>query len=53
MNKCDNYIISEIYIKEEDLNRDIRIINSFEQFKKERILKIEMMIIKMKMKKKL
>jgi len=35
MNKCDNYIIAEIYIKEEDINRDIKIISSFEQFKRE------------------
>ena len=35
MNKLDNYIIAEIYIKEEDINKDIRIINSFEQYKRE------------------
>ena len=31
-----NYIISEIDIKEENINRDIRIINSFEEFMKEK-----------------
>ena len=36
MNKCDNYIIAEINIKEEDINKDIRIINSFEQNKREK-----------------
>ena len=30
-----NYIISEIEIKEEDLNKEVRIINSFEQCKRE------------------
>ena len=30
-----NYIINEIDIKENDLNKDIRIINSYEQFFKE------------------
>ena len=29
-----NYIISEIEIKEEDINKDIRIINSFEEVKR-------------------
>ena len=33
MNKNDNYIIAEIYIEEEDINKDVRIINSFEQAK--------------------
>ena len=32
-NKNNNYIISVIEIKEEDINKDIRIINSFEQSK--------------------
>jgi len=35
MNKLNNYIMAEIYIKEEDINKDIRIINSFEQYKRE------------------
>ena len=30
-----NYIIAEIDIKEEDINKDIRIINSFEEYKRE------------------
>ena len=30
-----NYINAEIYIKEEDINKNIRIINSFENVKKE------------------
>ena len=30
-----NYIIAEIYIKDEDINKNIRIINSFENVKKE------------------
>ena len=29
-----NYIIAEIYIKKEDINKDIKIINSFENFQK-------------------
>ena len=36
IDKCsDNYIIGEIYISEDDINKDIRIINSYEQYKKE------------------
>ena len=35
INKCNNYIIAELYVKEEDINKDIRIINSFEQYKRE------------------
>ena len=31
----DNYITSEINVKERDLNRNIKIINSFEQCKRE------------------
>ena len=31
----ENYIVAEIEIKEEDINKDIRIINSFEQCKRE------------------
>ena len=31
-----NYINAEIYIKEEDINKNIRIINSFENVKKEK-----------------
>lgn len=34
-NKYTNYIIAELEIKQEDLNKNIRIINSFEQCKKE------------------
>ena len=30
----DNYIISEIYIKTEDINNDIRILNSYEEFER-------------------
>ena len=33
--KEKNYIISEINIEEKDLNREIRIINSYEQYKRE------------------
>ena len=36
-----NYINAEIYIKEEDINKIIRIINSFENYKKEYELKDE------------
>ena len=32
----NNYIIGEIYIKEEDINKDIRNINSFENLKREK-----------------
>ena len=35
----NNIIIAEIEIKEDDINKDIRIINSFEQYKRERIWK--------------
>ena len=35
MNKRGNYIISDIYIEENDVNKDVRIINSFEQTKRE------------------
>ena len=31
----NNYIYAEIYIEEKDINKDIRIINSFEQCKRE------------------
>ena len=31
----NNYIIAEIEIKKEDINKNIRIINSFEQYKRE------------------
>ena len=34
-NHKNNYIIPEIEIKEEDINKDIRIINSYEQYKRE------------------
>ena len=36
-----NYINAEIYIKEEHINKNIRIINSFENYKKEFKLKYE------------
>ena len=29
-----NYILAEINIKEDDINKDIRIINSFEEYKR-------------------
>ena len=32
--KITNYINAEIYIKEEDINKNIRIINSFDNYKK-------------------
>ena len=32
--KKNNYIVSEIYIKNEDINKPIRIINSYEEYKK-------------------
>ena len=35
----NNYIIGEIYIKEDDINKDIRIINSFEEHQRKRSLK--------------
>ena len=35
-NYNNNYIIAEIEIKENDINKDIRIINSFEQSKREK-----------------
>ena len=34
-NNNKNYIIAEIYINDENINKDIRIINSYEQFKRE------------------
>ena len=34
MNKYENKIIGEIYIKENDINKDIQIINSFENYKR-------------------
>ena len=34
-NKIKNYIIGELYISDEDINKDIRIINSYEQVKRE------------------
>ena len=34
LNNKNNKIIGEIYIKEEDINKDIQIINSFENYKK-------------------
>ena len=35
MNNDENYIIGEMNIKEEDINKEIRIINSFEECKRE------------------
>ena len=35
LNNKNNIIIGEIYIKKEDINKDIRIINSFENAKRE------------------
>ena len=35
VNKIKNYIIGELYISDEDINKDIRIINSYEQAKRE------------------
>jgi len=32
--KINNYIIAEIYIKDNDINKDIRIINSYEEYKR-------------------
>ena len=40
-NNYTNFIIAEIYIKEEDINKNIRIINSFENYKRENKLKEE------------
>ena len=37
--KYNNYIVAEINITDYDVNRDIRIINSFENIKKEYHLK--------------
>ena len=34
-NNSNNYIIGEIYVNDNDINNDIRIINSFEQYKRE------------------
>ena len=47
-----NYINAEIYIKEEDINKNIRIINSFDNYKKKVDLRMRKLIIKMQMKKK-
>ena len=35
----ENYIIAELIIKKDDINKDIRIINSFENYKKEKKMK--------------
>ena len=35
LNNKNNIIIGEIYIKKEDINKDIKIINSFENAKRE------------------
>ena len=34
LNKNNNYIIAEIEIKEDDINKDIRIINSYEEYQR-------------------
>ena len=34
MNGINNYIIAELYIGEGDVNKDIRIINSYEEFER-------------------
>ena len=31
VNKLNNYIVAELYIKEDDINKDIRILNSYEE----------------------
>ena len=47
----NNYIIAEINIEENDLNKNIRIINSYDEcLRKEQILCLRMKNIKMKMK---
>ena len=40
----NNYIVSEIYIKNEDINEDIRIINSYEEFERPHKGKLKMNI---------
>ena len=54
-NIYNNYIIGEINIKEEEVNKDIRIINSYEQTKREDIVNVGFIknIKNMKMKKRL
>ena len=51
-NKDKSIIIGEIYINKNNINKDIRIINSFENMKKSIIGKIKMMITNMRMKRK-
>ena len=49
----ENYIIAEINITEDKVNKKIKIINSFENAKKKKDGKIKKMILNIKMKKKL
>ena len=50
----ENYIVAEINITEKEINKNVRIINSFEEIKRKKSFgKIKKMIINMKMKKKL
>ena len=49
----NNYIIGEIEIKKEDINKNIRIINSFEEYKRENKIKNKEEYLNMKMKRKL
>ena len=50
----DNFILAEIDIKENDINKDIRIINSFEEVKRSYMIygvnEDELKIMKMKKK---
>ena len=50
--EINNIIIGEINIKSDDINKDIRIINSFENVKENIIMEIKKMIGNMRMKKK-
>ena len=43
----DNFIIAEIYIKEDEINKDIRIINSYEEHLREQLNKEELITEKM------
>ena len=47
-----NYISAEIYIKEDDINKNIRIINHLRIMKRNINLKMKKLIIYMQMKKK-
>jgi len=48
-----NYISGKIKINKENINKDIRILNSFEEYKRKNKKKMKKMIINIKMKKKL